>query len=172
MAPSSAGLPVPAARTFGQRCMRSLYNSIRHLLQRKTILPTSLIVLSTPPLSKKNLFQTQFTRSIMGSSSSSTIDYPVQKSDEEWRAVLSPEQFRVLRQKGTEMAGTGKYEHFKGEGIFNCGACGAPLYKSSSKFNSGCGWPAFAEAYDSFVLYGLTTVSPVQLNDSKTSHGE
>jgi len=56
-------------------------------------------------------------------------------------------QFRILRQKGTEMAGTGKYEHFKGQGAFDCAACGAPLYKSSSKFNSGCGWPAFAEGY-------------------------
>jgi len=53
------------------------------------------------------------------------------------------------------MAGTGKYEHFKGEGIFNCGACGTPLYKSSSKFDSGCGWPAFAEAYElSFLALG------------------
>lgn len=45
------------------------------------------------------------------------------------------------------MAGTGKYEKFKGQGVFDCAACGAPLYKSDSKFDSGCGWPAFAEGY-------------------------
>jgi peptide-methionine (R)-S-oxide reductase len=45
------------------------------------------------------------------------------------------------------MAGTGKYEHFKGNGIFDCAACGAPLYKTDEKFDSGCGWPAFAEGY-------------------------
>ena len=45
------------------------------------------------------------------------------------------------------MAGTGEYEKFKGKGVFNCGACGTPLYTSSSKFDSGCGWPAFAEGY-------------------------
>jgi peptide-methionine (R)-S-oxide reductase len=56
-------------------------------------------------------------------------------------------QFRILRQKGTEMAGTGEYEKFKGQGIFDCAACGAHLYKTSDKFDSGCGWPAFAEGY-------------------------
>jgi hypothetical protein len=66
--------------------------------------------------------------------------YPVQKSEEEWQAILSPEQFRVIRQKGTEMAGTGEYEDFKGKGVYECGACHAPLYKSGHKFESHCGW--------------------------------
>ena len=52
-------------------------------------------------------------------------------------------QFRVLRQKGTEAPGTGEYEKFKGQGIYTCAGCGTPLYKSSTKFDSGCGWPAF-----------------------------
>ncbi|XP_057788013.1 peptide methionine sulfoxide reductase B5-like [Salvia miltiorrhiza] len=69
----------------------------------------------------------------------------VHKSDEEWRAVLSPEQFRILRLKGTEFPGTGEYDKFFGEGIYECAGCGTPLYKSSTKFNSGCGWPAFYE---------------------------
>jgi len=68
------------------------------------------------------------------------------KSESEWRAILSPEQFRVLRQKDTEPAGTGKYDHFKGEGIYTCAGCGTPLYKSVTKFDSGCGWPAFFDA--------------------------
>ncbi|PIL25008.1 hypothetical protein GSI_12896 [Ganoderma sinense ZZ0214-1] len=65
------------------------------------------------------------------------------KSDAEWRAILSPEQFRILRQKGTEAAGTGKYDKFYEEGVYTCAGCGTPLYKSTTKFNSGCGWPAF-----------------------------
>ncbi|XP_061359669.1 peptide methionine sulfoxide reductase B5-like isoform X1 [Gastrolobium bilobum] len=72
---------------------------------------------------------------------------PVQKTEEEWRAVLSPEQFRIIRQKGTEMRGTGEYNKFFEEGIYNCGGCGAPLYKSATKFDSGCGWPAFYEGF-------------------------
>ncbi|PON75879.1 Peptide methionine sulfoxide reductase [Parasponia andersonii] len=69
----------------------------------------------------------------------------LQKSEEEWRAILSPEQFHILRQKGTEYPGTGKYDKFYEEGVYNCAACGTPLYKSKTKFNSGCGWPAFYE---------------------------
>ncbi|XP_022762859.1 peptide methionine sulfoxide reductase B5-like [Durio zibethinus] len=69
----------------------------------------------------------------------------VQKSEEEWRAILSPEQFRILRQKGTEYPGSGEYDKFFGEGVYNCAGCGTPLYRSTTKFNSGCGWPAFYE---------------------------
>ncbi|GMY38905.1 peptide methionine sulfoxide reductase B5-like [Fagus crenata] len=68
-----------------------------------------------------------------------------QKSDEEWQAILSPEQFRILRQKGTEYPGTGEYDKFFGEGVYQCAGCGTPLYRSTTKFNSGCGWPAFYE---------------------------
>ncbi|XP_010538827.1 PREDICTED: peptide methionine sulfoxide reductase B5-like [Tarenaya hassleriana] len=69
----------------------------------------------------------------------------VQKSEEEWRAILSPEQFRILRQKGTEYPGTGEYDKFFQDGIYGCAGCGIPLYRSTTKFNSGCGWPAFYE---------------------------
>ncbi|GAB2247120.1 hypothetical protein Droror1_Dr00007002 [Drosera rotundifolia] len=69
----------------------------------------------------------------------------VKKSEDEWRAVLSPEQFRILRQKGTEYPGTGEYDKFFEEGIYTCTGCGTPLYRSTTKFNSGCGWPAFFE---------------------------
>ncbi|KAJ9175024.1 hypothetical protein P3X46_013611 [Hevea brasiliensis] len=71
----------------------------------------------------------------------------VQKSEEEWRAILSPDQFRILRQKGTEYPGTGLYDKFFEEGVYNCAGCGTPLYKSVTKFNSGCGWPAFYEGF-------------------------
>ncbi|CDO53954.1 similar to Saccharomyces cerevisiae YCL033C MXR2 Methionine-R-sulfoxide reductase, involved in the response to oxidative stress [Geotrichum candidum] len=72
--------------------------------------------------------------------------YPVSKSELEWRVQLSPEQYRVLRQKGTERPGSGEYNHFSGTGVYNCAACDTPLYKSDAKFDSGCGWPAFYEA--------------------------
>ncbi|EPQ56375.1 methionine sulfoxide reductase B [Gloeophyllum trabeum ATCC 11539] len=77
---------------------------------------------------------------------SDSASFPKGKPDSEWRAILSPEQFRVLRQKGTEPAYTGKYEKFKGEGVYTCAGCGTPLYKSTTKFDSGCGWPAFFDA--------------------------
>jgi len=68
------------------------------------------------------------------------------RSEEEWRAILSPEQFRIIRQKGTEPAGSGEYNKFKEQGMYNCAACNTPLYVSDTKFDSGCGWPAFFEA--------------------------
>ncbi|CAK8577909.1 unnamed protein product [Lathyrus sativus] len=70
---------------------------------------------------------------------------PVHKSEQEWQAILSPEQFRILRQKGTEYPGTGEYDKFFEEGVYSCAGCKTPLYKSTTKFNSGCGWPAFYE---------------------------
>ncbi|XP_002972793.2 peptide methionine sulfoxide reductase B5 [Selaginella moellendorffii] len=69
----------------------------------------------------------------------------VNKTEEEWRAVLNSEQFRILRMKGTEMPGSGEYNKFYKDGVYNCGGCGTPLYKSTAKFDSGCGWPAFFE---------------------------
>ncbi|KAJ2354713.1 Peptide methionine sulfoxide reductase B2, chloroplastic [Coemansia erecta] len=68
------------------------------------------------------------------------------KTDDEWRAILSPQQFAVLRQKHTEAPGTGEYTHTFDKGVYGCGACGTPLYKSSTKFDAHCGWPAFYEA--------------------------
>ncbi|XP_047334321.1 peptide methionine sulfoxide reductase B5-like [Impatiens glandulifera] len=79
-------------------------------------------------------------------------DGSVQKSEEEWRAILSPEQFRILRQKGTEARGTGEYDKFYDDGIYNCAGCDTPLYKSSTKFNSGCGWPAFFEGLPGAIV--------------------
>ncbi|KZP01421.1 peptide methionine sulfoxide reductase msrB [Calocera viscosa TUFC12733] len=75
-----------------------------------------------------------------------------QKSDAEWRAVLNKEQFRILRQKGTETPNTGKYNHFVEPGVYTCAACGTPLYKSTTKFDSGCGWPAFFDAIPGAVV--------------------
>lgn len=67
----------------------------------------------------------------------------VTHTEEEWKKILTPEQYRVLRQKGTERAFTGEYENNHAKGVYKCAACGAVLFKSDAKFDSGCGWPAF-----------------------------
>ena len=67
----------------------------------------------------------------------------IDKTEEEWRKELTPEQYRVLRLKGTERAGTGEYYHVNTEGIYTCAACGFELFSSEAKYNSGSGWPSF-----------------------------
>jgi peptide-methionine (R)-S-oxide reductase len=102
-----------------------------------------------------------FLSSFFSSSSSPKMSYPVQKTENEWRAVLSkgtphyitrsrnpsnyqPEQFRVLRQQGTEAPFTGEFDkHMPETGVYTCAACDAPLYTANHKFKSGCGWPAY-----------------------------
>jgi len=67
----------------------------------------------------------------------------IQKTDKEWRKLLTSKQFYVLRQKGTERAFSGKYWNTKAKGVYHCSACGAPLFESTHKFKSGTGWPSF-----------------------------
>ncbi|XP_015956169.1 peptide methionine sulfoxide reductase B5 [Arachis duranensis] len=118
---------------------------ISHLLHSP---PTSLFrLLPSKTVTPAVSFHQQQRRRLRGGVVAMASHAPgsVQKSEEEWRAILSPEQFRILRQKGTEYPGTGEYDKFFGEGVYNCAGCGTPLYKSTTKFNSGCGWPAFFE---------------------------
>lgn len=66
--------------------------------------------------------------------------------DEDWQQLLTPEQYRVLREKGTEAPFSGEYVHEKADGTYACAACGNPLFDSSTKFDSGSGWPSFDSA--------------------------
>ncbi|MCC5945996.1 MAG: peptide-methionine (R)-S-oxide reductase MsrB [Bernardetiaceae bacterium] len=69
--------------------------------------------------------------------------FPMQKSEAEWKKELTPEQYRILREKGTERAFTGKFwDHFE-KGVYACAGCKTPLFKSDTKYNSSCGWPSY-----------------------------
>lgn len=70
------------------------------------------------------------------------------KTDAEWKKTLTPEQYAVLRQKGTERAFTGKYWNTKTDGTYVCAGCGAELFTSADKFDSGCGWPSYTRAIE------------------------
>jgi len=88
----------------------------------------------------------------------------VEKTAEEWRQALTPEQFHVLREHGTERAGTSPLNWEKREGIFSCAACGQPLFSSDTKFDSGTGWPSFFRPIEGAITttvdrsYGMTRV--------------
>ena len=87
--------------------------------------------------------------------------FPVQKSDEEWRAELTPEEYGVLRQAGTERAFTGEYHDNHDKGMFRCVCCCNELFSSDAKFDSGSGWPSFTEP---------ALAEAVELHED-TSHG-
>ena len=75
----------------------------------------------------------------------SDTNQKVQKTDAEWRAELTPEQYHIMREKGTERPFTGALVNNHADGLYHCGACNAPLFKSDAKFESGSGWPSFYE---------------------------
>jgi len=84
----------------------------------------------------------------------------IARSDAEWRSTLTPEQYRVLRQKGTERPFTGEYDHTFDAGTYRCAGCGTELFRSETKYDSRCGWPAFYAAEPGAVR-----------EETDTSHG-
>ncbi|MGL4597119.1 MAG: peptide-methionine (R)-S-oxide reductase MsrB [Bacteroidia bacterium] len=74
------------------------------------------------------------------------------KTDQEWKAQLTPDQYHILREKGTERAYTGAYWDNHATGTYKCAACSTPLFSSDQKFDSGCGWPSFSLPWDSTVV--------------------
>ncbi len=74
-------------------------------------------------------------------------------SEEEWKKRLTPEQYRILREKGTETPFTGQYIHTKDKGMYMCAACGSPLFSSNAKFDSKTGWPSFDQALPGSVVF-------------------
>ena len=86
----------------------------------------------------------------------------VQRTDAQWRERLTPGEYRVLREAGTEAPWTGEYTETTAEGVYRCRACGAELFRSQEKFNSHCGWPSFCQpaAGDAVLLIEDRTLEP------------
>ena len=81
------------------------------------------------------------------------MDDKVIKTEEEWKKSLTPEEYHVLREKGTEMPFTGKYDKMFDKGMYVCKACGAQLFASDRKYDAGCGWPSFDQALPGAVVF-------------------
>ena len=81
------------------------------------------------------------------------MNYQIEKSDEQWREVLSAEEYAVLRQAGTERPFVGEYTDTEDTGVYRCKACTAELFTSNTKFHSGCGWPSFYQPISDTVEY-------------------
>jgi len=84
-------------------------------------------------------------------------DKTMPKTEADWRRTLTPEQYRILREKGTEAPFTGEHLHSNADGTFTCAACGNPLFASDTKFDSGTGWPSFDKALPGAVAYHTDT---------------
>lgn len=83
--------------------------------------------------------------------------YPIHKTEEEWKQDLSPEEYRILREAGTDYPFTGKFNDHKEKGTYSCKGCGNPLYESEAKFDSGCGWPSYDKSITGAIEYRKDT---------------
>jgi peptide-methionine (R)-S-oxide reductase len=81
------------------------------------------------------------------------MSYPIEKTEEQWRSELTPEQFEILRRQGTERPFTGEYDKHFETGQYLCAACQNPLFDSVTKFDAGCGWPSFDKALPGAMEY-------------------
>ncbi len=91
-------------------------------------------------------------------------------TDAEWRKILSPVQYEVLRQKRTEIPFTGKYEYENGKGSYVCAACGAQIFDSGTKFQDNCGWPSFYDAKKGAVEFHKDTSYHMQRTEVNCAH--
>ena len=92
--------------------------------------------------------RTQVNRGNENMTTKTIPEQKINRTDEQWRQTLTPGQYRVLRKKGTEPAFSGKYDRFDSKGTYLCAGCGNELFTSESKYDSGCGWPAFTAPVD------------------------
>ncbi len=92
---------------------------------------------------------------VLTAQESSNMDEKIVKTEAEWREILTPEQYYILRQKGTDRPGEGGYTNHFEKGTYHCAACDAQLFESGTKYESHCGWPSFDDAIDGAVEYTL-----------------
>ncbi len=105
-----------------------------------TIIPFAAILLASCGMAQTKESKKKFPDPPVANSKG---DFPVKMTESEWKAKLTPEQYHILREEGTEMAGTGKYDHFYEKGTYYSAATLQPVFSSETKFNSGTGWPSF-----------------------------
>ena len=122
-------------------------------MSRISLAPTSVLTAAIfflacgcdiKPLPQSDQHKTPAAVKELGDSNMSDKTEKIMKTDAEWRKTLTPAQYLILREKGTEPAFSGKYDEFFAEGAYLCAACGNELFVSEAKYNSGCGWPAFS----------------------------
>jgi peptide-methionine (R)-S-oxide reductase len=112
-------------------------------MNRRFFISSSIAVGAVAALSRIPISQSQNPKDAHGNKPKSKGIKKVIKTDAEWKSQLTPEQYNVLRQKGTEYAGTSPLTDEHGKGIFACAGCGLPVFSSEQKFDSGTGWPSF-----------------------------
>jgi len=112
------------------------------------IIGTLLVAVQGCDRKMPNALQASQSQTIRETSMEPNEEGKIVKTEDEWKAILNNKQYRVLREKGTELPYTGKYNTFFEDGVYKCGACGAELFVSDSKFESHCGWPAFSAPKD------------------------
>lgn len=100
------------------------------------------------PLLAATQCKSQQTNSTKSTTMDTSKNFTITKTDEEWKQILTPEEYRVLRQKGTERPFTSEYETLWDTGTYVCKACGAELFTSNTKFDAHCGWPSFYKSID------------------------
>ncbi|CDS00004.1 related to MXR2-Methionine-R-sulfoxide reductase [Sporisorium scitamineum] len=136
----STGAVVASVAALSSGFLNTTAALSKTVLTAPALFPSQLRLFSSSPVSSFKMGST-------ASSQAAPVSFPKGMSNSEWRTKLNPEQFRILREKGTEMAVTGKYnKHYPKEGVYTCAGCDSPLYKATTKFDSGCGWPAFFDA--------------------------